>query len=258
MLLLDRLEKEFPDSSKSTLRKWIKHGRVAVDGAIITLPDQDIEERAKIALNNKPKMLPLGIKILYEDRDLIVLDKPEGVLSVATAFETEATVHGILKKEYRSVFPVHRLDRETSGVIVFALSEKGRESLKKQFRDHSIHREYLAVVLGHLKGRGTWKHTLIEDKSYFVSPHPQGELAITHYQALDLRPKTTLVRFMLETGKKNQIRAQALAEGFPILGDQKYGKSERGRLYLHAHRLEFLHPTTGKLLRFQSEAPFAS
>lgn len=258
MFLLERLEKEFPDSTKSTLRKWVKNGRVAVNGTTTTLPHQEIKENAEITLKNKTKVLPLGIKILYEDRDLIVIDKPEGVLSVATAFERELTAHSVIKRERRNVFPVHRLDRETSGVMVFALTAAARDGLKKQFRDHSIHREYLAVVLGELKGTGTWKHTLLEDEAYFVRPHPQGELAITHYKALTVRPKTTLVRFTLETGKKNQIRAQALAEGFPILGDQKYGKSEKGRLHLHAHKLEFIHPTTGKRLHFKSDAPFAS
>lgn len=254
--LLERLTLEFPDSSKSTLRKWLKAGRIEVDGQKILEPHYEVDEKTQIHLRDKQKFLDFDIEILYEDRDLIVINKPEGVLSVATAFQSEETVHGVLKKEFRRVFPVHRLDRETSGVMVMALSEEAREGLKEQFHTHSIHREYRAIVRGKLEGSGTWKCRLLEDGNYFVRPHPKGNLAITHYTVLNSRGKTTAIQFILETGKKNQIRAQSLAAGYPILGDQKYGDTSSGRLHLHAYGLDFIHPITSKKMSFKSPVPF--
>lgn len=254
--LLERLIVEFPDSSKSTIKKWIKGGRIQVDGKKILEPHAFISTEALICLTDKQTFLDLDIEVLYEDRDLIVINKPEGVLSVATAFETKETVHGVLKEKFHSVFPVHRLDRETSGVMVMALTNDAREKLKEQFHTHSIHREYRAIVRGKLEGSGTWKCRLLEDANYFVRPHPKGDLAITHYTVLNNRGKTTALQFILETGKKNQIRAQALAAGYPILGDQKYGDTSSSRLHLHAYALHFIHPTTQKKMSFTSPVPF--
>lgn len=254
--LLEQLTLEFPDSSKSTLRKWLKAGRIQVDGKKVLEPHFEVGEEAHVCLMDKQKFFDLEIEVLYEDRDLIVVNKPEGVLSVATVFESVETVHGVLKKEFRRVFPVHRLDRETSGVMVMALSEEARVGLKKQFHMHSIHREYRAIVRGKLKGSGTWECRLLEDANYFVRPHPKGDLAVTHYGVLNSRGKTTALQLILETGKKNQIRAQALAAGYPILGDQKYGDISSGRLHLHAYALDFIHPVTQKKMSFKSPVPF--
>ncbi len=255
-LIIERLVLEFPDSSKSTLKKWLKAGRINVNGKKVLEPHIEVEENATITLREKQKFLDLGIEVLYEDRDLIVINKPEGVLSVATVFQSEETAHGVLKKEYRRVFPIHRLDRETSGVMAFALSEKAREGLKVQFHTHSIHREYRAIVRGKVEGSGTWKCRLLEDANYYVRPHPKGDVAVTHYTVLNSRGKTTAIQFILETGKKNQIRAQSLAAGFPILGDQKYGDTSSGRLHLHAYGLDFIHPVTKKKMSFKSPVPF--
>ncbi|MEM8727642.1 MAG: RluA family pseudouridine synthase [Chlamydiota bacterium] len=254
--LLERLLLTFPDSSKSTLKKWLKAGRIRVDGARVSEPRLEVDEKASIRLTDKQRFLDLNIEVLYRDRDLIVVDKPEGVLSVATAFETKATVHGVLKKGFRSVFPVHRLDRETSGVMVVALSEIGRQGLKEQFHSHSIHREYRAIVQGKITNSGSWKCRLLEGADYFVYHHPQGKLAVTHYTVLNNRRKTTALRLILETGRKNQIRAQAAAAGYPIVGDRKYGNRSIGRLRLHAYALGFIHPVTHKKMAFKSPVPF--
>ena len=255
MKILEVLPSVFPDSSKATLKKWLKHGRILVDGRVVRDPQAMIREGAKIALKKKQTFLDLEIQVLYEDTDLIVVSKPEGVLSVATAYERESTVHGVLKALYSEVYPVHRIDRETSGVMVFALSKKAREGLKELFFHHTIYREYRAIVKGKLLGEGTWKSRLKEDANYFVKPHPDGDLSITHYKALN---EKGYVKFTLETGRKNQIRAQALEAGYPILGDQKYGGLTSRRLFLHAYRLEFVHPITRKKLAFKAPVPFAS
>lgn len=256
MNLLEKLTLEYPDSSRSTLRKWLKGGRILVDGKKVQEPHALIEDNAQVTLKEKQKFLELDIEVLYEDRDLVVVNKPEGVLSVATAFQENETVHGVLKRHYPRAFPVHRLDRETSGVMVIALTEEAREGLKEQFHDHTIDRKYVAIVRGKLEGEGTWECRLLEDKNYFVRPHPKGALARTHYKVLNTRGKTSAVEFTLETGKKNQIRAQSLAAGFPIMGDQKYGDTASGRLHLHAEHLAFDHPITGKKMFFTSPTPF--
>jgi len=254
--LLNRLMLQFPNSSKSTLKKWIKIGRIEIDGKKFLNSHFEINEKTPIRLIHKQKFLPLDIEVVYKDQDLIVVNKPEGVLSVATAFESKQTVHGVLKEKFRQVFPVHRLDRETSGIMVMAFSETAHKRLKAQFHAHSIYREYYAVVCGKLKGSGTWKCRLLEDTNYFVRSHPRGDLAITHYTVLKTYKKTTAIQFRLETGKKNQIRAQALIAGYPILGDQKYGLTSSNRLHLHAYALDFIHPATGKKMIFKSSIPF--
>ena len=257
----------------------------------------------KISVDQEVTVLPKrrlveGVTALYVDDHLVVVEKPEGLLSVATDFETKKTLHAMLKKSYPTVWPVHRLDRETSGVMVFALSYAAKEGLKKQFMTHEIYREYQALVDGAFSGKGSWKHEIYEDASYFmrvVSPnakkpeqthtqvalmpkrtpkqHPineedidihikscpkESELAITHYEALEQKKWSTRVKFVLETGKKNQIRVQAAHEGHPIVGDKKYGSKNMflKRLALHAHRLEFTHPVTQKRLTFTSPTPF--
>ncbi len=256
--LLELLSSRLPDSSNNTLRELIKHRRILVDGELAS-GNLKIETSQDITILPKRRLIE-GVTALYADDHLIVVDKPEGLLSVATDFEDKRTLHAMLKKAYPTVWPVQRLDRETSGVMVFGLSYAAKEDLKKQFMEHGIYREYQALVDGVFEGKGTWKHRLYEDASYFmkVSPTSEGELAITHYEVLETYKRSSRVKFVLETGKKNQIRVQTSYQGHPIIGDKKYGKggSPLKRLALHAHRLEFIHPITKKRLCFNSPVPF--
>ena len=256
MNLLSILSTKFPDSSNTTLRNLIRHRRVLVDGLLAT---KDIPITSVQSVTVLPKRRQVeGVTVFYADDHLIVVDKPEGLLSVATDFEERKTLHAMIKRSHPSVWPVQRLDRETSGVMVFALSFKAKEGLKEQFIEHSIYREYHALVDGQLKGKGTWQHHLSEDAGYVMHVAQHGELAITHYEALEEKRWQTRVKFVLETGKKNQIRAQSSHMGFPIVGDKKYGSRSTflKRLALHAHRLEFIHPITEKRLSFISPTPF--
>jgi tRNA pseudouridine32 synthase/23S rRNA pseudouridine746 synthase/23S rRNA pseudouridine1911/1915/1917 synthase len=253
------------------LRSWIEKGRVLVDGREFLRANATLAKGKEVSLKSKTYYLPENIKVLFEDEHLIVLNKPAGLLSVATAFQERGTVHDILKRRFYSqrVYPVHRLDRETSGVMVFAYSELARDSLKKQFSDHSIEREYLAIVEGRVEEmRGTWKSTLVEDDLYHVksvrSPTggkpPLGKLAITHFEVVQALPsQRTYLKLRLETGRKNQIRVHCSESGHPILGDKKYGaKSDPiHRLALHAHLLGFVHPAKKKQVSFTSPLPEA-
>ena len=256
--LLDALSKRLPDTSNNHLRDLIKHRRVLIDSELAQ-GNVEVSDNQEIVILPKRRLVE-GVTTLYADDHLIVVDKPEGLLSVATDFEEKKTLHAMLKKAYPTVWPVQRLDRETSGVMVFGLSYAAKEDLKKQFMEHAIYREYQALVDGEFTGKGTWKHRLYEDASYFmkVSPGNDGELAITHYEVLETYKRSTRVKFVLETGKKNQIRVQTSYQGHPIVGDKKYGKgaSPLKRLALHAHRLEFVQPILKKRLCFTSPVPF--
>lgn len=256
MDVLEALSKQFPETSKTSLKKMIEQGRVKVDRDIIKKniplsPKQTVQVLPKKRFRDQ-------LTIYYEDEHIVVVEKPEGLLSVKTERGEEPSMHEYLKREFSTVWPVQRLDRETSGVMVFALTLEAKEGLKAQFMTHEIYREYYGLVQGHLIGSGTWKSKLLDDKNFVVKVHPDGELAITHYTAIKKTKATTKVKFVLETGKKNQIRVHASEAGHPILGDKKYGTSELtiGRLALHAHKLGFNHPITGKRLFFLSPKPF--
>jgi tRNA pseudouridine32 synthase/23S rRNA pseudouridine746 synthase/23S rRNA pseudouridine1911/1915/1917 synthase len=156
---------------------------------------------------------------------------------------------------------VHRLDQDTSGVMLFALSHDGYTKLKEIFEKHDIERAYSAIVEGVVKPEsGTWTSYLFEDERYHVhsSNDPEkGRVAITHYSVKSASQHYSLLEVKLETGRKNQIRVHCKDAGCPIVGDKKYGNpsSTGKRLYLHAHLLAFEHPITGKSMRFVSPAP---
>lgn len=253
--LLETLSTLYPENSKSSLRKWLEQGRITVDGNVVK-KNISLSATQKIALHRR-KPLRKGLTILYEDDYLVLVEKPAGLLSVATQKKEVHTLHNYLKHNYAKVWPVHRLDRETSGVLVFALSERVKEGLKAQFIKHTVRREYIGIVEGILTGSGTWRTHLVDDANYVVRVREEGDLAITHYRTIRNFQETSLVRFSLETGKKNQIRVQSSHMGHPIVGDRKYGAIDftLGRLALHAHTLEFVHPITEKNLSFISPIP---
>lgn len=259
-LLLDILQELSPDSSKNNLKSWIEKGRVQVDGVIVKRHVLSLEPGQEVTVGPKASFAEEGIRIVYEDRYLVVLDKPDHLLSVASLTEENRTVHAILKRRLgKVVYAVHRLDRETSGLMMFAYTDEARDKLKKQFEFHEVLRHYVALVEGHLASKqGTWKSYLQEDNNnYKVYSAPTGQLAITHYEVIGEKPTFSCVRFQLETGRKNQIRVHCLDDGHPIIGDRKYGARTNpyDRLCLHAFQLEFVHPFTNKKLRFESSLP---
>jgi 23S rRNA pseudouridine1911/1915/1917 synthase len=259
--LLDVLQALSPDSSKNNLKSWVEKGRVFVDGSVVKKFQLELKAGQEVTVGPKASFTDEGIKIVYEDRYLVVLDKPDTLLSVATLTEEERTVHTILKRRLgKAVFAVHRLDRDTSGLMMFAYTKETQSRLKKQFEVHAVQRHYIALVEGTLKEKkGTWKSYLQEDAVYRVYSAPTGQLAITHYEVLDEKPTFSCVRFALETGRKNQIRVHCKDAGHSILGDEKYGSTidPYHRLCLHALKLEFVHPYSQKKLSFKSTIPHA-
>jgi RluA family pseudouridine synthase len=267
--LLDRLAWIFPDSSKTTLRQMLQTGRVRVNGEVEkdakrAVADDDIVD---VVSKQVARQLPPGLTILHEDVDLIVVLKANGLLTVATERERETTVQAYLnaylgaKRREDRVHVVHRLDRETSGVLVFAKNFHARERLKEQFAEHSVERVYVAIVEGTMEPpRGTIRSHLFERadlKMVSVEPRPDAKLAITHYRTIQSNDKYSMLEVTLETGRKNQIRAHLSEAGHPVIGDRMYGATANpiDRLALHAKLLGFVHPTTGKKLTFATPLP---
>lgn len=222
-----------------------------------------MKEMKPIPYRHRPK----GLTILYEDRDIIVIDKSAGLLTVKALYEKEQTAHNILTtyirkgsfKSKKQLFVVHRLDRDTSGVLVFAKSAEAKETLKLQWKH--VQKKYVAVVHGILTEKsGTITSYLAENEDYEVfsvkSPG-KGELAKTRYKVLKESKKFSLLEIELLTGKKNQIRVHFSEKGHPLVGDDKYGKKgePKSRLALHSNYLTFRHPHTGKELTFEAEMP---
>lgn len=261
--LIDLLALLAPSSSKTTLRSWIKEGRVSVNGQVIKRGDVLVETGQTITVGAKAQIVGDKLRVVYEDSHLIAIEKPSGLLSVAAAFEKGDTVHAMLKKHFRPrpVHVVHRLDQDTSGVMLFALSSAGYEGLKELFKKHDIERRYVAIVEGKMNPpSGTWQSYLHEDSTYTVhsSQDPKdGVVAITHYEVQNVTPHYTRLALTLETGRKNQIRVHCAENGHPVVGDKKYGAATDPlhRLCLHAELIAFVHPVTGKAMRFSSPAP---
>jgi 23S rRNA pseudouridine1911/1915/1917 synthase len=272
VLLRERLATLYPTSSHRTLKSWLLAGRVSVDGRIVRRGDVALtgRERIQLAAAAMPEFPDL-LRLIHEDDDLIVVDKPPGLLTIATEHERERTVHRLLF-EYVArgpgarmgarVFVVHRLDRETSGVLVFAKSMRVKRALQEQFERRAVERVYVAVVEGQVTTpMGTLRSRLREGPTLAVrsTRNPQaGREAITHYRVVERGPTTTVLELRLTTGRRGQIRAQLAEIGHPIVGDVAYGSRRRPlrRICLHATRLGFEHPRGGHV-SFESPPPAA-
>ena len=207
------------------------------------------------------------LKLIYEDEDIIVVDKPPGLLTMATEKERSKTVYAFLyayvknKKPPERIFIVHRLDREASGLLVFAKTESAKRHLQNQFKDHSATRKYVAVVQGRVRRDTERIESYLAQnaahRAYSTKNQRKGKLAVTHIRVLKRFPQTTLIEARLESGRKHQIRAHLSERGHPLVGDRDYGSqiNKLHRLALHALHLAFRHPQTGKSLEFQSPYP---
>jgi tRNA pseudouridine32 synthase/23S rRNA pseudouridine746 synthase/23S rRNA pseudouridine1911/1915/1917 synthase len=210
---------------------------------------------------------PKGVAILYEDHDVIVIDKPAGLLTMGTERDKSRTAHSILNdyirkgnaKSRNRLYIVHRLDRETSGILIFAKSEQAKHCLQENWRD--TEKKYLAIVHGRLTPReGIISSYLAENSAYAVystSDPARGKLSRTAYITLKEASRLSLLEINLLTGRKHQIRVHLSEKGHPIAGDKKYGKEGDGYkwLALHAQSIIFTHPATGKRLAFATGIP---
>jgi len=264
MKALDAVRMLYPDSSRRNLQIWIKAGRFLIDGLPLIKENQELVEGqiVKAGKGTRAQLIP-GLKVIYEDRYLLAIDKPVGLLSVPLdAGDVKRSALSLLRDYFQTdqIFPVHRIDRETSGCLLFARGKEAEQRLKLLFEKHDLRREYFAVVDGRVKDNsGTWESKLLELDSLDVveSDTEAGRDAITHYNVIHRSPKYTYLKLTLETGRKHQIRVQCSTAGHPVLGDDRYGSNENPihRLCLHAWNLELVHPFTKKILCVNSPIP---
>jgi 23S rRNA pseudouridine1911/1915/1917 synthase len=213
-------------------------------------------------------ILPSGVEIVYEDESIIVVNKPGGLLTIATDAEKTRTAYAYLNAYVRErsprgdarIFIVHRLDRDTSGLLIFARTEAAKTSLQRHWK--AVTKKYNAVVEGIPENpHGTLRSALVESSSLRVhstdEPRDDAKSAVTHYRVLRKGAENALLELTLDTGRKNQIRVQLAEAGHPIVGDEKYGAATdpARRLALHATELNFRHPESGESLSFRSPLP---
>lgn len=260
-----------PNRGRNSVKSILRRGQVSVDDHIETQYNYELHPGQTVSiLKNKAAVKEgalLGLSILYEDADLIVVDKEAGLLTIATKKEKKRTAHHQLmlyvRKEHpgNRVFIVHRLDQDTSGLMVFAKNEAAKNKLQRYWRENVKERGYLALVEGSFeKQSGSFSSWLNETKThrmYSSFTKDDGQFAKTHYKLIQANKECSLLEVELDTGRKNQIRVHMYDMGHPVIGDKKYGAKTNAirRLGLHAQTLSFIHPTTGELKTFTSPAP---
>jgi len=261
-ILIEFLKKMFSNLSKNSVKSLLHNEKVFVNGNMTTKYNYElnagdiVEIREKVAKN---------IDIIYEDKDIIVINKPSGLLTVATEKEKNKTAYHLvmeyLKKKNKNnrIFVIHRLDKDTSGIIMFAKNERAKHLYQDNWNDIVKKRCYYAVIDGKMqKKEGTIKSYLKENGNMVYSVKDRsGKLAITEYKVLKERKNISLLDINLKTGRKNQIRVHMKENKTPILGDLKYGEKSKliNRLALHAYKLELINPVTKKLLIFEASMP---
>jgi len=259
-----------PQKNRNNIKSLLSNKQVFVNGEPVRqfnhplVPGQEVEIRwNRIAEEKKYR----GINIIYEDKDIIVIDKPFGMLSIATDNRKSQTAYNLLSAHVKSrrkgnkIFVVHRLDRETSGLMMFAKSKNVQHILQSNWKNIISERTYLSIVEGvPEKSNGIITSYLRESKAMIVysSQNPQdGHKAVTHYEVIKSGRGYSMLKVKLETGKKNQIRVHMQDIGHPVIGDKKYGSKTNPirRLGLHASVLAFKHPVNNKPLHFETAIP---
>ena len=269
--LLNFLVEQKVKKSRNAIKLLLAHKQVKVNGKIIStfnhvLATGDVVTVHKSTKKQEYKQLR-RLKVIYEDDALVVIDKEAGLLSIATNKEKRETAYSIVSEylkdtDHKSrVFVVHRLDRETSGLMMFAKNREIQEIIQRNWDEIIQIRSYIAVVEGALSfEEGTITSWLTEDKNYVMHSSFSdngGQKAITHYKTLRKNEYFSMIELNLETGRKNQIRVQLQHIECPIAGDKKYGAQTNliRRIALHAHELVFIHPVTGNTIQFKSPIP---
>ena len=260
----------FPKKNRNDVKAALRERGITVAGQVVTQFDHQLVPGQVVEVfwhGPAPAASAPGLKIVHEDEDLLVVDKPAGLLTVATDREKRRTAYAMLSQYLKSqdpknkIFIVHRLDRETSGLILFAKNETIKHRIQETWETTIAERSYVAVVEGVVvPEEGTVTSYLTESKALIVysSPKPQhGKKCITHYTTLRASENFTLLQLNLETGRKHQIRVHMQEIGHPVVGDDKYGSTVNPlrRLGLHARVLAFTHPQSGKLCRFETAIP---
>lgn len=261
-----------PGKNRNNIKTLLRDKYVEVDGKVQTQFNFPLKEGQKVSIRPRKGTLQQtqyrGLEIVFEDKDIIVINKEAGLLTMASNKEKNKTAYFTLSEHVKKankdnkIYIVHRLDRETSGLILFAKSEEVKTKLQESWNDTIQERTYIAIVEGKLEQKeGTITSYLTEsEKSLLVhsSQDPKkGKKAITQYKVINYKRGFSLLKVNLETGRKNQIRVHMQDLKHPVIGDKKYGAttSPIDRLGLHAQVIAFNHPYSGKLVRFESAIP---
>lgn len=269
-LLMEFLIEKLPGKSRDNIKSLLHKKQIWVDDKIVSQFNHPLKTGQNVRVSASRSRMEVKFAeftIVYEDEHLIVIDKAAGLLSIATKIEKRRTAFSMLSDYVKrqdpgnKIFVVHRLDRETSGLMVFARNEEVKHELQEKWNEGSTAKTYVALVEGQLeKNEGTIVSYLTEDKVFKVysSQNPKsGQKAITKYFVISSKPNYSLLEVNIETGRKNQIRVHMQDIGHSIVGDKKYGaeSSPIRRLGLHAQKLSFVHPVLGEKLLFETKIP---
>src|SRR5665648_32571 len=268
--LMKFLIEKFPEKSRTTIKSMLAHKQITVDDMVTAKFDFPLKRGQVVFFNKektkeKPKFR--GLRIVHEDADLIVIEKGSGLLSMASDKEKNKTAYSMLSEYVKRfdpknlIFIVHRLDRDTSGLMMFAKSKNVQELMQKAWTEAIVERSYVVIVEGVVeKTEGTITSWLKENKAlvmYSSLTPEEGQKSITHYKVLKTNSQFSLLEVKLETGRKNQIRVHMKDIGHPVTRDKKYGAKLNpiGQMGLHARVLSFRHPITGRPFRFDTPIP---
>ena len=250
------------DYTKSKLKSLFKYRNITVNGKVPSNLNVEVKKNDKIEISKEIKNVSIGtIPIVYEDKDYLVVNKPSGMLTISTDKEKNRTLYHKVyeyihsKQSHEKIFIVHRLDRDTSGLVLFCKNEKLRDTMQENWEKVAILREYRCVVGGVIdKKKDRLVNFLKETKDNRVYISGDGKKAITNYEVVK-EDKNTLLKVVIETGRKNQIRCQLASIGHPIIGDKKYDGLKDKKMFLCANRLDIKDPKTKNILSFEINVP---
>lgn len=270
--LLKFLFDAMPQRKRTNIKELLQHNQIKVNNLVVTQFDTPISPADTIYVNltrEFPRFYNRRLSIVYEDDDIVVVNKGYGLLSMGNDKVKEGTAYSILKEYIKwvdprqKIFIVHRLDRDTSGLMMFAKNVHAKEAMQHNWNNMVLNRTYVAVVEGNVEtDEGTIQTYLAENSKFevYVTENPdEGQLAITRYKVLQRKNGYTLMELELDTGRKNQIRVHMKHLGHPITGDRRYGakSSPIHRLALHARTLRFVHPITRREMNFSTPIPIS-
>ncbi len=269
-MLMRFLQDSLKHKSRDNIKSLLRNKQVLVNGVVLSQFNHPLNQGDTVLIRwdtTADGNICRNLQIVYEDEYIIVIEKHAGLLSMSAGSESYNTAFSILssyvKKQRLSnkIFIVHRLDRDTSGLMIFARSEKIQSVLQKDWKNNVRERKYSVLVEGEVEEKeGILKSYIYESKALMMhsTENPEkGDIAITHFRTIKTNTNYSLLEVNLETGRKNQIRLHMKDMGHSVVGDKKYGATGNpiGRLGLHASVLEFIHPVTKEVMRFESKVP---
>ncbi len=268
--LLEFLLKSITHESRSKIKATLKGRGIKVDGKVVTQYDYLLLPGMNVAVSKRKRddmiLKSRYVKIVYEDKYIVVIEKNIGILSMAaghSSLNVKSVLDDYFHKSHQrcTAHVVHRLDRDTSGLMVYAKDIRTEQILEHEWHDIVYDRRYVAVVSGEMEEDGGTIRSWLKDNQAYITYSSQtdngGKYAVTHFHTLARTTEHSLVEYRLETGRKNQIRVHSADIGHPVCGDVKYGNGDNpiGRLCLHAYILCFYHPVTGKPMEFETVIP---